>query len=1162
MESYEVSNSQHKLVEVSEALAELSSQLADAPSFKRLLQDCLLKEVQRLVPEIYISRVFINYHGSGSTSATEPTGVLNDVFMECLLRGRAPVYNADEYGVYDWRDSSAEEDRHSVLDIATVSKLLTELLPTLPEKYAAALDQYWSSSQGADAKGQRLPARKNILRSLYVKLFWRELATMVAEGGLTRDDEKKIYDLTSPLVPSAFYSVSVQLQKGSFAALASTFVMRLDGQSLGALIPAVDSAVILYTPSRGVEKFATSAALHEELKARLSEPERRDQLMKGLSFDDAEQVSIHPEVRYSRIDSDVFGVCINAVLAKQGANITRQLRKMHGSPADNEQAVREISALLHLNEVRENAKDRAVVLIKLVSKNARPEWLKASYETNQEIYASLEQTHLESDIKLHSETKGVSSFKNYVHGVVQEFISSDDDDRIDPDTIFVNVRHTLRVGGKWIPHTERKNLTQLFMYGIHDKKARFEITVEGQQTNPKLSPQNIEYAVQRFDLRMTYAQNRNRVYAFPHVQEAMQETLGRKVALTLFAAILQKHISPKAQDTVQRYNFGDPSIETVGIALRGSFRPFKDIVAYRKRDEHPEQTAYILYAPGSTSGRDWYEFADLKSMQRQFGHWAFTNEGREYLRSQAHGSERGMLDGHFYLDEPRSMLQEWWWTSISVSRWATGEEGPLKGSVQNIIAWGASEEQVLTPDWFRRASMEDRQLFTRLSTELKIISGISAEKLNIPTFKKFARDLVMKHLNEYLKKTGGHPDIDPDQVSVKLKGHDYMTLTQLFVNWEVWRSDVSPVIKALARVHYGVSELIVQLKDLLREASFESTNGQSLGRLSVSVINSLIDLLPGDRYVNYLKSEYRDYNSPELLVRADAYTKLKQNEMLRGALVQKMKGALTQQRFDWLSGVIGDLDLDRDYSSYPDGPFGRGLSAFHLEGKRIEGAYVFSRTVNGQAEHLVYLPGSYSEKLFRPLEQLTRDIREGNVRNEILANVRLEDYDVVHHYVNKARLEDQPPPSLRYNHPIDSFRSEYLVALSRFIADVDHQTTSSSEALWRDALIVTELAVDVVSFAIPIVGLVASVLRITRSVVTGVIAAAKGNDSVANQHFAAAWRSAITLYVGKVAGIGSPVSAISLLSNLRDISELVTAVTGVPVGMDYLYDQIVYSSET
>jgi hypothetical protein len=124
--------------------------------------------------------------------------------------------------------------------------------------------------------------------------------------------------------------------------------------------------------------------------------------------------------------------------------------------------------------------------------------------------------------------------------------------------------------------------------------------------------------------------------------------------------------------------------------------------------------------------------------------------------------------------------------------------------------------------------------------------------------------------------------------------------------------------------------------------------------------------------------------------------------------------------------------------------------------------------------------------------------------------------------------------------------------VSRLIYDVDYQTSTHAEIFWRNVMIGAELVVDVISLFIPPVALVASILRITRSIVQGVIAYSLGDEDAGKAYLASAWRGSILLYVGIVAGVGTSTSAVGLLSRIKDISDIVSTASGVPVGVDYV----------
>ena len=180
--------------------------------------------------------------------------------------------------------------------------------------------------------------------------------------------------------------------------------------------------------------------------------------------------------------------------------------------------------------------------------------------------------------------------------------------------------------------------------------------------------------------------------------------------------------------------------------------------------------------------------------------------------------------------------------------------------------------------------------------------------------------------------------------------------------------------------------------------------------------------------------------------------------------------------------------------------------------------------------------------------------RLGDVGDQVVGLVRLEDRGVVQRFVDSCRNASDalPTPRLRDSYLVSHFRFEYDSMVSRLIYDVDYQTSTRGEIFWRNVMIGAELVVDVISLFIPPVALVASVLRITRSIVQGVIAYSLGDDDAGKAYLASAWRGTILLYVGIVAGIGTSTSAVGLLSRIKDISEIVSTATGVPVGVGYV----------
>ena len=152
-------------------------------------------------------------------------------------------------------------------------------------------------------------------------------------------------------------------------------------------------------------------------------------------------------------------------------------------------------------------------------------------------------------------------------------------------------------------------------------------------------------------------------------------------------------------------------------------------------------------------------------------------------------------------------------------------------------------------------------------------------------------------------------------------------------------------------------------------------------------------------------------------------------------------------------------------------------------------AYTFGRKVAGRLEYLIYIPKAPDGLAFRPIESLTQGLKGGALGNHVVGLVRLEDRGVVQRYVDNCGNASGalPTPSLRDSYPVTHFKFEYHSMVLRLIYDVDYQTSTRAEIFWRNVMIGAELVVDFISLFIPPVALVASVLRITRSIVQGAV---------------------------------------------------------------------------
>lgn len=1156
-----MSESNRNLAKVSDGVAALRREIGRIPSFANTVQDCLLAELQKTHPDVFVSKIFINLRSgvSAEGNAKVPLGSLLNVFLECFGSGRSPQYDAGRYAIYEFANSTRAEHILQSPGIAVVEKVIHDVLNDFSNRYLSTVERYWSRTYAKTGTSVRGGSRKAELANVQEKLFWDEMHASVGAFGVTSDDLRSLAFLTQGGQQHSFYELRLEDKNGRYVVLPGAFALPLLDPVQEELIPRGDKKIFLYMPSHGGEVFADSMSLQKALEQRLAQTDSRESALLSLAVEDRSSIPAAAKIRFLKVTGDLFQYGCDSVLTTLKNDLPPLLEALNSTTREFNGAVSRLEEAQWLVDLPRFAFSRHAQIVRSMQKNAWPNWLKKTSSLNQELYLGLEQRLLESQVKFHELTRLVTSLKDYARAAVEEFISPGPDELVDPDTIYVIVTHTVRLAdGKRIELKERKTLTQVFMYGAHDEKGQFAIEVVGKTDNPKLSSANILRAIKQLNIRNNYIIARAFTFADDDVVESLREVLGRKTALSIFSAVVQRQVTSIANDMVMRYNFGDNSIETKRLAAGWGFGSCKDLVVYRRRGIPGDRDLHVLNVPGFPSGQEWFQFADIDTLRGTVFGWLKKPDTAQYFERQGYFYKKPLPAGETALPQPTILFDGQMSDAVELRN--ESEKAPLQASAKNLVRCENDEIELATPRWYRRASVDEQCLYNRLNSDHKALYEASKEKLEIIPFKRFSSDLVKKTVTEYLNRTGIDIDINPDEVWVKFHAQSKISLTELFIQWQMWRADVSIFEKLfLGGTRLPIGGDIDALKDQMRQATFWSFSNQPIAALNARLINDLIDLMPGEKYLAYIRSKFLEAN--DVSMKVELYRRVKQNEMYRAVLLQKMKGELTQDQLDWLTGLINGLDNDlpRLGGINTGQPPGNGVWEFTLEGRKLEGAYVFSRTANGRQESIIYVPNTYNGKDFFPVEQLADQLKNSFFKKDILKVTRSEHLEVIQNVLATYlhyKPGVTPAPVLRNSYQVRSFQQQYKEMIQRFIADVDYQTTSPSEELWKDAKILIDFALDVASMFIPPLGLAVSVLRITHSVIQGVMAASLGNDEKANELFASAWRGAIMLYVGKVAGIGSPVNPLAMLSTVRDIADLVSAVTGVPVGISYITSAI------
>ncbi|RON39271.1 hypothetical protein BK666_27815 [Pseudomonas frederiksbergensis] len=1109
--------------------------------FRTLVQDALNERGLELdVNDIYINKV-----AADPKDNYQPVGSLFEVIGECLERRLKPQYTIGVYGVFNQPGSTSQSSQIKDLSIYQVEKLIENVLINLVPGYDFHLKDYWATAVGQDAQGRDLLAPKDRLEQLHGKSFWAELDVCANTGVLTATEQvwiNKAY-LASSVWPQAIFNIALTGRDGTTRVLASAFVIQIEGANKPELFPVNDGfTCALYLPAEGLKKFVNASSLHQYITAVLKSGSSRKLLLDELPVEVAGTVTDTDKIRFFNIAEDLFKFCTTTRLEKQALDIAHYWKQTQEGEHDFITTMDALHNSQRPGQWVSQGRARAARYLDLATRHAWPHWLKVARPADQQRYVALEKAHLQAEVDVHERAGDAISLRAYAHSHVEKQLFQRTGAQIDPDQIVVTLRHVFRLGAKKIEHEEKMSLTELSISGLHNKEARFLFKVEGPRA-ALLSQGLLESVIETLDLRVKYLDYRRAAFRQRQVTDALIEKAGRLTALSVFGASLQKHLSPAGLDVVQRCNLGDRALTVWGLVFRDGHLPFKDLLVYGQPD-HGTQLPHVLYAPDAPNGQDWFEFASHTELVQYVADWCAIPEGLDYLVRQSSPTDQARIERELKASGALEMARKT--GNIRFVDWMVEPGKPSRMSVQQAVEWADQAHQVSTPDWFQKAPLADRQAFARLHTEHKAIFALMKEKGNITPFQTFAHDLAKRELNRYLQRSGAHSELDPDQVNIKLHGHEPMTLTQLFINWEVWRSDTSPFVQAFSWAS-PAARLVAEVKDRLRSAVLTSRDGQSLGRLDTAVINALIGMLPGDQYIDALKREFLASKPQDRSIRAELYGKLKQNKMQKEALVQKIKGELSQDRYNWLNAILDQLDVE----THTD-PSSGWVYRLFLKGKQVEGAYRFVRTVGGRSETIIYLPGSAEGKIFRSVEDFAMDIRDSMISNVILECVRLQDRAPVKSYLEDIFRGKDTLELSDAKRAVAALHYEYVPMVERFIADVDHQTTSFSEAFWRDTMIVVEFVADVASLFLPPVGLVTGLLKTTRAIVRGIGAYNNGDEEAANGHFAAAWVGLISLYLGKVSGVGGVGAGVDFISKVNDYAEIISTATGVTVGASYL----------
>ena len=760
---------------------------------------------------------------------------------------------------------------------------------------------------------------------------------------------------------------------------------------------------------------------------------------------------------------------------------------------------------------------------------SNPAWLQRASEEDREHYFDLEQAVLKSEQALDNLLKEVKSLREFANYYAKEIVRIPSGKIVDPEKIFVTARHTFYIGQQKVVQRNRLTLPEFMINGTYDAASTpLEVALEGDSLPPEFTVEDL-VDLMRGDanMRALYSKKFEEKYAREEVLSALQARLNCRIVLSSFSAKLQEHISDQSVKIVELATGEAKGYSPGALSFDGWNKPFQGIIVYC--GPQGEAGPCVLYAPEGPGGRTWYEFRSFRQLNIHMVDWVGSPVGRSYLSRQSYASERKVVED--YMRRVLELPSRWY--GISHHPW-TSPAGALRPAVALTVEWLRDEMEALSPAGYRSAGAHYQKYFARLNTELKGLTQLASHETGLITYEKFAFNLIKKRVEDLLAANGEHVSINPDLIMVQLDAKRSMTLTQLIIKEHHITEDGRPEQISNG---YPLVRLLPghpPISDLPRKyiPGWSRT------------------LRPGEKYIDMLKSDYLDKDSPRYDFRRDVYVNLQLHEMHRGALAEMFNGNLGQGQYARIQQAIEAqrkpetrIPLTFDY---PDLIKRNGVYAFHVKSRRIQGVYVFRTKANGVAHDLLYTPHAPDDRWFRPLTEFAKSVKNGGLADYYCKRAKFTDQKVVKTYLDRVenRSVDEAPPVLQIDSRVFDFSDCYRDMINQVIDDVDAKTSSLIEVIAKITYDAAVAAVSVIGCVFPPIGLGLSAIIVAKGVFEGASAFRDGDYEKLLSSYLDCMLELATMRIGKLGFSQTQKLIAKQLGDVNTCMSVVSACTG------------------
>nr|WP_155581916.1 membrane-targeted effector domain-containing toxin [Pseudomonas spelaei] len=895
--------------------------------------------------------------------------------------------------------------------------------------------------------------------------------------------------------------------------LAGAFVLTEKSSPVVASLASTQAvgAVMLFTPTRGIETFDSLAELNAHLLQNMESATEHNAFMNLLP---ARYRALSPgaiwPLELSPIDGEpLFEHTYNAVINKRTEDVERAL-----SLADNPD--QDVSQLLSaLDRAIEAAQPdltprlawRAQRLLERYLRHSAPDWYRSASEARRVALAGNLADYNEARQNLLDLLGPVTTPETLARYQLLERLSDDlDIHDLTPEHLVINTRRYVSPIGEY---EHSRTLIDLALRGLQagdeqtgsDFLSKTTLTYQGIPLPKAYKDLTVAWLVQLLSTlqpRIDFADVQQQMHAKPETSHAIEQMLDQRINALAYTALLQGHLSEDDFQLVQNLRRGtDTRLSAATLSLHEA--QLQDMWVLRQSDANGTVTRLLLCTPEAPREQQFKAFDSEIACQNHILGWSLDNGTKsppgsltDYLIKRVALRFRAAMKQVLIGLSFKPHAQEY--KEIRFDNIGS-HANCLKAMSAHVLATRIDDYDFSTPGWYRSTSTANRQKLLKLSEDaegaLHTYNDFPLSDARFPSFSSYLHEQAKKRLNELLGRRQN--DVDPDTVwafsPAALLGSTPppLTYTQLYRD--------------------GYADGVGLLDEKFsRSARFRGPKDVDLSPLTAEkVARSVTGIWIGQRYINEVKARLLNAGSADYEFRRNATLSITQCQMQSAALACRLQGYIAGADWEWLERSIASMDntAAETRSSY-------AIHRLLVDGEWVIDNFLFSHT---GFPTLLYTPNAPDGISFREARQFNYLLKKTpDMIGYFTLRVGAPSQTRVRAFLESAKaqlpedLDKTSASPARYDSTraqsplLDLRQALYNMKLQRKVDDVEGTTANRSQMIMSIAWTCVEWVTAVATAPFPILSLSLGMLLAFKDGMLALHAYQQGDIGAAVEH--------------------------------------------------------------